>query len=93
MKVKLKKPYLFEGKEYTEIDLELDSLTGEDVESIFAQIETVAKQNPSAPIVSTSWKYYAARASKLPVEFFNKLPALDYLKLSGLTNTFLQESV
>ena len=71
MKYKFSKPYKFEDKEYSEIELDLDlTRTGQ-------RIPTAA-----------SWKFLAAKATKLPVEFFTNLPARDWLKLSGMVSPF-----
>lgn len=90
MKYEFSHPYSFEGKEYKEIELNFDGMNGTDVEAVLMQIEIAIKNNPQSFPVSTTWKFYAARAGKLPIEFFTKLPAKEYLKLSGITNSFLE---
>ena len=90
MKYEFSKPFTFEGKEYKEIELDYDGLDGSDVEAVLTQIEIAVRRNPKGFPVSSTWKFYAARAGKLPVEFFTKLPAKEYLKLSRMTNSFLE---
>jgi len=75
--VVLGKPYTFEGKEYTEIDLSgLDGLTIRDAvdvqKALFGQQETA-----SALVCETTTSFamaIAARATGLPIEFFKLMP-------------------
>ncbi len=87
MKHTFKTPYEFEGKEYSEIELDLDGLRGPDLEAIWLQIEDLTKSGQRVPLAS-SWKFIAAKAAKLPVDFFTYLPAREYLKLSGIVSPF-----
>jgi Phage tail assembly chaperone proteins, E, or 41 or 14 len=88
--VELSKPYQFEGKEYTEIDLTgLENLTGEDLieaEKVFSTSGQVALMSE----LSTGYTLIiAAIATKLPVEFFQKLPAKDAMRVKGAVMAFL----
>ncbi len=87
MKYKFSKPYKFEDKEYSEIELDLDGLKGSDIESAMIQVEDLTKTGQRIP-TAASWKFLAAKATKLPVEFFTNLPARDWLKLSGMVSPF-----
>ena len=92
--IKLKKPYVFEGKEYAEIDLSgIKKMTIRDgievQKSLFNGEEIAAIVMAEA---STSFaREIAARATKLPVEFF-KLARLDVSRavkatVMGMLNT------
>lgn len=73
--ITFQKPYSFEGKEYTEVDLNLDSLTGKDFNDVTRQLKT---SGWFAPIPATDPEFcmhIAARGSKLPLEFFESMPA------------------
>ena len=78
--IKLKKPYLFEGKEYTEIDLTaLEDLTAADMIALENQYD---KRHPGINMM-------AARALKQPVEFFNGLTQRDAVKVKTRVVNFL----
>ena len=87
--IEFKKPYLFETKEYTEIDLSgLESLTAKDLidsERQFAasgQVAAINEMNMGYVCI------VAAKASKLPVEFFEKLPANEAIKVKNAVTGF-----
>lgn len=70
--IKLKKPYKFEGVEYTEIDLSgMDELTANDMIAIN---RIMNRTNPGVDVMpEVSMEYamnFACKATKLPIEFF-----------------------
>jgi len=83
------KPYHFEGQEYTEIELDLDGLTGADMEA--AQREFASKGNFT--VMHTMDLAYlailASMAAKKPREFITKLPAKEYNKITTKVQNFL----
>lgn len=87
MKYKFSKPYKFEDKEYSEIELDLEGVNGPDIESAFLQVEDLTRTGQRIPLAA-GWKFLAAKASKLPVEFFTNLPGRDWLKLSRIVSPF-----
>lgn len=91
--IKFKKPYNFEGDVFNEIDLNLDTLTGTDIESAEMQFMTqnpkIAMQTPLKEMSKGFQSVIAAKASKQPVEFFKQLPAADYVKVTTRVQTFL----
>lgn len=75
--VVLKKPYAFEKKEYTEIDLGgLDNLTIQD--AIEAQRDLFGQQEVASSLLCETTTAFAmeiaAKASGLPIEFFKMMP-------------------
>lgn len=90
--VKLKKPYKFEGKEYTNIDLSgLDEMTVKDC--IAAQ--KIAAKGEVIPLIETDLKYLtilAAKASNLPVEFFESMPPKQFRAISSKVQNFLLDA-
>lgn len=75
--IRLNKPWRFEQKEYTEIDLSgLDCLTIQD--AINAQRDLFGQQEVASSLVCETTTSFAmeiaARASGLPIEFFKLLP-------------------
>lgn len=92
MVIKFKKPYTFERKEYTEIDLSgMDDLTGADM----IAVNKIMKRTGSGgidvmPEVSVEYAcYFAARATKQPVEFFMNLPPRELMKVKNRVMGFL----
>ena len=75
--VKLAKPYVFEGKEYPEIDLSgLDKLTIKD--AIDAQRQLFGEQEVAAAVLCETTTAFArtiaVKATELPIEFFKLMP-------------------
>lgn len=89
--IKLKKPYLFEKKEYTEIDLSgLEELTAADMIALENQYDRKSPGINVMPEVKVGYAVMmAARAAKLPVEFFNNLPPKDAMKVKNRVMGFL----
>jgi hypothetical protein len=87
--IEFKKPYTFESQEYKEIDLAgLESLTAKDLMDAEKQF---AASGLVAAINEMSMGYVcivAAKASKLPVEFFEKLPANEAIKVKNEVTGF-----
>ena len=73
--LKFRKPYKFEGKEYTEVDLSaLEDMTAEDLCAVGKIMTKLGIVNPVAEMTVDYAIYMAARASGKPVEFFKGLP-------------------
>ena len=75
--VVLEKPYVFEGKEYAEIDLtNLDKLTIKD--AIDAQRQLFGEQEIAAAVLCETTTAFArviaAKATEQPIEFFKMMP-------------------
>lgn len=90
--LKFKKPYVFEGKEYTELDLSgLEDTKEKDLEAV---AKAVAKKNPGLNAASVEMtmaysKMLAQRVTKKPLEFFERLPAKEAMNLKGIVVGFL----
>ena len=86
------KPYKFGGQEYTEVDLSgLEDVTAGVLENVG---KIAAKKNPGMnPALQemslTFCIYMAQRVAKLPLEFFEKLPAKEAIKLKTIVTGFL----
>lgn len=89
MKLKLSKPYTFEGQEYTDFEADLEALTGRDVSA--AKREWTRMGNFSAVIATDIdfCVYLAAKAAKQPIEFVEGLPAKDYCRIAQEVSNFL----
>ena len=91
MIIKLSKEYLFEGKSYTAVDLDLESLTGADIEAAeqTAVMTTGTGLTNFAEFCKPFQIALAARAAKQPVEFIRKMPAKDCSKITLAVGNFL----
>lgn len=84
-----KTPFHFEGKDYPDIDMDLDGLTGQDLSDVKRRW---AAAGNFSPLPSTDMDFcaeVAATAAKLPVEFFQALPAREFNKVTQAVSNFL----
>lgn len=88
--IKFKKPYIFEGQTYNEIDLskieDISTKDLTDVDKLFYATGNVA------PSTEMSLAYACIVASKVinkPLEFFNKLPGNEGIKVKTVVINFL----
>ncbi len=90
--LKLSKPYSFDGKEYTELDLSgLERVTAATLENIGRVVlKSSPEQNPATLEMTLGYcQHLAARVTALPFEFFKGLPAKDAISLKSLVVGFL----
>ena len=90
--VKFKKPYTFEGKEYTEVDLTaLEDITAADMIATNKYMERSSAGTINVmPEISLEYAcVLAAKAVKLPIEFFTNLPPKEALKVKNRVMGFL----
>lgn len=89
--MKLDKPFTFEGQTYTEVDLSgLEDTTAADLQAVG---RFVTKKNPAANPATVEMtleyaQFMAARVAHLPLEFFERLPAKEAIKLKGIVVGF-----
>lgn len=90
--IKLSKPYSYEGKTYTELDLtKIDELTASD---LFTASKVFATEGYISSKPETDPKFccmVAALAAGLPKEFFNKLPIKDGNHVKEVVFDFFQD--
>jgi len=88
--IQFKRPYRFEGKEYTEVDLSgLEDMTAADLTAVETQY---GKRHPGSAMPELKTEYalmMAARAAKQPIEFFYGLPMREALKVKNGITGFL----
>lgn len=91
MIIKLKKPFKFEGKEYTEIDLTgLENLQASDMIAVNKRMQRTSQGIDVMPEVTLEYACeLAARGSKMPVEFFMALPPKEAMKVKNRVMGFL----
>jgi hypothetical protein len=89
----LSKTVQFEGREYKELFLDVDSLTGNDIEQaesqFIAQNPQIAAQTALKELSKGFQAILAAKATKVPVELIKALPAKDYSKITTKIQNFL----
>ena len=86
--LKLKKPLMVDGEEKTEIEYDLEALTGNDVQQ--ASIE-LTKRGIMATTIELDSNYHAAlfaKASGLMFEDMNRLSAKDYANATNEVRNF-----
>lgn len=91
MVIELKKPYRFEGKEYTQIDLSgLDNLNASDMIAVNKIMNRTSGGIDVMPEVSLEYAcMLASKAAKLPIEFFTGLPPREAMKVKNRVMVFL----
>jgi hypothetical protein len=76
------------------IELDLDALTGADIE--FCVREAAAQKGENVRVLVIDIDFHmqvAAKASGVPVEAFKRLPARDYVEVQTVVQAFLTGSV
>lgn len=90
MIMKLKKPYTFEGKEYTEIDLsKLEEATISDMVEVNRIMDRKGDNSEVRETTLLCAILLASRATSLPIEFFEGLPIKEAAQLRIRVMNFL----
>lgn len=89
MKYKFKKPYEFEDVTYTELDYDLDSLTGADISAAKRQWALAGNFSPLPTTDADFCVFVLAKVTKQPIEFFTEMPAQDYCGITQQVSNFL----
>lgn len=91
MKITLSKPFSYESKEYVDLTLDIENMTGEDLETA----ERLLRATGDTPVVPELSKAYqailAARAAKVSIEMIRALPAKDYSRVTMAIGNFLMQ--
>lgn len=89
--IKFKKPYVFERKEYTEIDLSgLEDLNAADMIAVNKIMSRTSAGIDVMPEVSLEYAcIFASKATKQPIEFFTNLPPKEAMKVKNRVMGFL----
>ncbi len=92
--IKLTKPISYAGKEYKELELDLEGLSGADM--IAAEQECLALQQVVSPVVEFSKSYLsnlAARAAHVDSDLIRQLPVRDFSYVTLVVQNFLLDTV
>ena len=88
--LKFKKPYVFEGKTYTELDLSgLEDATGKDLCEVDKLLKRQGMIDPLMEMSPALACYMAARVTHKPVEFFEGLPMPEVVRLKTMVSGFM----
>jgi hypothetical protein len=85
----LRAPVKFEDVERSELVLNLDGLTGDDLASAEAEMQAAGEMPLLADTSKRYMMYVAAKAAGVPVEFIRKLKAPDATKVTLAVQGFL----
>ncbi|WMI72130.1 phage tail assembly protein [Aminobacterium sp. MB27-C1] len=91
--IKLTKPVSYAGKEYKELELDLEGLSGADM--IAAEQECLVLQQVVSPVAEFSKTYLsslAARAAKVDYEMIKQLPVRDFTYVTLVVQNFLLDT-
>ena len=87
--LKFSKPYIFEGKEYEEVDLScLENVTAQNM----IDTQRLMQQDAGNILPELSLEYsciISSQVARQPIEFFKGLPAKEAIKLKNMVTGFL----
>ena len=89
MKIQLKKPITHKGYEIKALDLELDTLTGNDLIDVEEQILKTGNPIQSTDFSRVYLITVAARALRMPVEILKQMCARDFARVVNEVRNFL----
>lgn len=92
--VKFGKEYVFEDKKYLQVDLSgIEDFTADDLNEIDSQWKIASGSGIAAlQEFDLLWTCFAAaKAAKLPVEFFRKLPGRDAIKIRDVVTGYFRK--
>ena len=88
--VNFRRPYHFEGKEYTQVDLSgLEDATASDLVAVERILRKRGVMDPLVEMSPELAALLASRVAKLPEEFFMGLPINEMVKLKTTVSGFL----
>lgn len=88
--LKLSKPYVFDGKTYTEVDLSaLEDATGADLIAVERSLKKRGIVDPLMEMSSPLAAAMAARMTGKPEEFYTGLPIRDMVRVKTAVSGFL----
>lgn len=87
-KIVFSNPVEFEGKKYTDLTIDLDSLTGNDLLAVEREVRAMGDKNPVPELSKQYLAAVGARAAKVPVEMVLSLPAKYFSKITLLVQGF-----
>ncbi|MDT8901829.1 phage tail assembly protein [Anaeroselena agilis] len=86
---KLQKPHTAEGKEYTELNLDLEKLSGRDLVNAAREARLLGDASQVPETSHTYLAVVAAKAASVNVDVILSLPAKDFTAVKSLVQDFL----
>lgn len=90
-KIIFSKPFTYEGKEYTELILDLNSLKGKDLMNATKEMRALGDVSPVPELSKAYLAVVAAKAAKAPVDLILELPGKEFSKVTLVVQNFLFE--
>lgn len=88
-KLKFSEKYIFDGEEYTELDLSgLKDFTTKDAESVDRVMMKMGHRVTNKIQDTTYIKHLAMRITGKPVEFFNQMPWKEFIMIQGIVQMY-----
>jgi phage FluMu protein gp41 len=91
MKIKLSKACTFEGKEYTELDIDFDKLTGKDLVSASKEARLLGDASSVQELSPIYLAVVGAKSAGVSVDMVLSLPARDFTAVKTAAQNFLLE--
>lgn len=88
-KIVFTKPHVFEDKEYKELALNWESLTGRDLIAASNESRALGDVNLVPELSKTYLAVVAAKAAHVPMEVIQSLPAKDFTAVTMAVQNFL----
>ena len=89
MKITLFKAIKFDDKEYNELELDLDNLTGDDMIKAANESKTLGDTSNVPELSKTYLAVVAAKAAKIPVDLLFKVSGKDFSQITMEVQNFL----
>jgi hypothetical protein len=88
---RFKKPIMYNGKEYEELNFDFDSLSGQDILNIDSEMEMLGVNIAVRELNSRYQMAFAAKACKEPIgsDIFTLMRVPDFLRITRKVKTFL----
>lgn len=88
--IKFSKPYVFENKTYTEVDLRgLENLSGHDLCNADRALRAQGSTAPMTELTPDMACFLGSIAAHLPIEFFKALPIKEMIKVKNAVVGFI----
>jgi len=89
LKIEFDKPHTFEGKEYAELQLDLDNLSGRDLISAGKEARAMGDNSPVVELSKIYHAVVAAKAARVPADLILSLPVKEFTRVTMAVQDFL----
>lgn len=100
MIIEFSKEHKFEGKTYSNVELAIEDLSGDDLMALqkewrmkTGKLRDIMTKSAMTVALDTEFVLYAcSRFSQKPMEFFTSLPVKDFMKVTSSVQNFLLDT-